>query len=210
MKKLFVVCIFVVASGVCVYGQHALGSIEGSVRDLAGHPIRGATVYAYDSAKMVGRFVKVTTISDSTGRFVLANLPQGNYRVHAYKEEDGYADTFFLFFKTNNNRAWKNVQVQGSTPVRVALQLGPKYATLRTSITDERGNPIGGTLTFWRPEDSDPQYRTGVNAESKLLVPPVSLRFQVSAKGYETWNSDIVTFRSGVTTEFVVRLRRSN
>lgn len=210
MKNVFFACLLSLLSFGVNCAQQPIGKIEGSVRDLDGHPMVSATVYAYDTAKVTGRFVRLTTISDSNGAFVLANLPPGNYRVHAYKEADGYADTFFLFFKPNSNRAWRNVQVHGPAPVKVVLELGPKCASLKISIRDERGNPIGGGLTFTRLDYSKAVYSVGVNAESRILVPPVPLRFEVSAKGYESWESRILTLRPGDTAEFTVRLTRSN
>jgi hypothetical protein len=190
--------------------QQQPATIQGSIRNLQGHPISGATVYAYDSAHLTGRFVRLTTLSESDGSFVIHNVPPGNYAVHAFKESDGYADTFWWFFRTNNTNAWKTVQVSAGRTSFVALALGPKYARLNVSIRNERGQPVGGGLSFRRVDDRDPTYRVGVNADSERLVPPVSFSFDVQAPGYQTWHSPILSPKPEESLTIVVRLTRSH
>jgi hypothetical protein len=208
--KIFILCSVILlasAGSVPAYGQQA--EIEGSVRDLQGTPISGATVYAYNTARMTGRFIRLTTSSQSDGKFVIHDVAPGSYRVHAYKETDGYADTFFAFFGTNNKNAWRGVEVSKGHTTVVALVLGPKYGKLKVSIRNERDSPISGELSFRKVDDPASAYNLGVNADSEVLVPPVPFRFEVSAEGFRRWQSEILRPRPGETLKVTVHLTRS-
>ena len=208
--KSFVLSWFILLAGAgSTLAQESLGAIKGSVRDLRGNPVGGATVYAYDTARMAGGFIRLTTVSGSDGKFVLRRVPPGSYGVHAYKESEGYPDTFFAFFGTSNKKAWRTLHVLPAATVNVVLELGPKYARLKVSIRNELGVPVSGGLSFRKTGDSTPSYSVGVNGESELLVPPVAFRFEVSANGYQTWQSKLLNLRSGETLEVTVRLIRS-
>jgi carboxypeptidase family protein len=190
------------------HAQPSLGVIEGSVWNLSGKPISGATVYAYNTDRMTGNFRRFTTVTNSHGAFALGDLPPGNYRVHAYKEADGYGDTFFYFFTTNNKSAWKNVQVTSGPAQNVKLELGPKCARLEISIKNGSEQPIKGGLSFWRAgQTGSPSYSTSVEPETSMLVPPVPFRFDVEAKGYETWHSRTFSPRSGEILKLAIQLK---
>jgi protocatechuate 3,4-dioxygenase beta subunit len=70
MKRFVVSCFILLASAGSVLAHEQLAAIEGTVRDLRGNPIAGATVYAYDTAHTMGRFIRLETISQSDGKFV--------------------------------------------------------------------------------------------------------------------------------------------
>lgn len=209
MKRFVVSCFILLAAAGSVLAQEQLAAIEGSIRDLRGSPISGATVYAYDSAHMGGRLIRVTTISLSNGKFVLDNLTPGSYSVHAYKKDEGYPDTFFAFFVANNKNAWKNAEVSEAHTAVVDLVLGPKCAKLRLSITNEAGISVSGGLSFTNDGDREPGYSTAVSDTSEVLVPAVPFRFEVSAVGYKAWRSGLLKQRSGETIKMTVRLSRS-
>jgi hypothetical protein len=163
--------------------QNNTGTIEGVILDLYDRPITDAAVYAYRPTNFRKRF---GTKTDGAGRFSLKNLPPDVFVVHAYKESEGYADTFFSFFATDNKRAWQRASVEAGSVSHVGLALGPKCATLKISIRDERGSPVksGGSLEFTRDDDPERPYSTGVRANEDVLVPPVSFRLVVS-QGYQ-------------------------
>lgn len=73
------------SSAICIHGQNIGGSISGLVTDSQGLPL--------DSAKIVAESLENGTrqlgASDSSGRFVLPSLPQGDYSLTASK--DGFA-----------------------------------------------------------------------------------------------------------------------
>lgn len=195
-----------VTTALPAYGQGA--AIAGTVHDLQGRPVVGAVVYAYDKARVVGRFIRLETRTKADGRFVIKNLLPASYRVQAYKEADGYPDPFFAFFKTNRN-AWKDVEVSANQVSTVALELGPKGARLAVSVRDEAGNPIAAGLAFQRVSEREPSYSESVDPDSVVVVPPVAFRVIVSASHFDQWQSEVLRPKSGETISLSVRLKRS-
>jgi hypothetical protein len=196
----------------------ARGTISGVVRGLNGMPVTGAKVYEYYQDNMRKRTAEVTT--DSNGRFVLDRLVPGVVYVRAYKESAGFPDTFFSFFDLKDNRkASQLVTVEaGKTFSEVVIELGPKYSTLKLSIQDEQGNPIGGSLKFTREDDPSRPYWRGVNSEGAYLVPPLPFRLEIEAKGYQKWryndgknrlDSELIKLRSGETMSLTAHLKKT-
>lgn len=202
MKVVFL-SMFILFAFTPASAQETPGSIEGVIRDLSRAPVSDASVYAYDYYNFRTR---INTTADSNGRFVLRDLPPGTYSVHAYKESDGYPDTFFSFFDVGNHNAWRREQVQAGHMTNVDLELGPKYAVLKLSIMDKKGNPLGGSIDFTRgkPGVSNPEFSTGYRPE--ILVPPVPFRFRIKAEGYRIWSSKLLSPRSGGIVSLTVRL----
>jgi hypothetical protein len=198
-------------------GKPLRGTIRGVVRELNGPPVPGATVYAYYQDNMRKRTADVTT--DSNGRFVLDHLLPGVLYVRAYKDIAGFPDTFFSFFDLDNRKASQLVTVEaGKTSNDVVIELGPKYATLKLLIQDEQGNPINGSLKFTRQDDPNRPYWRGVNSEGAYLVPPLSFRLEIEAKGYQKWryndgknrrDSDLIKLRSGETMSLTAHMKKS-
>jgi Carboxypeptidase regulatory-like domain len=209
MKRFLIALYISLAAAGSVTAQEWVGTIEGSVRDLQGKPIEGATVYAYDTAHMSGRFERHTTVSHRSGAFSLPNLPAGEYRIHAYKPSEGYADTFFLFFTTENKKAWKTVRVSGGRTAVANLSVGPKYAKLKISIRNQFGVPLGGGLSFRKMGAPSASYSIGVNADSELLVPPQAFEVEVITTDYEPWKSQVLNPRPEETINLTVRLKPS-
>lgn len=188
-----------------VSAQTEAGTIEGVVQTLKGIPIADASVYAIDLNNIRRRF-RATTSSD--GRFVLHDVPPSTYSVHAYKESEEYADTFYSFFTTKNPDAWKQVEVEAKSVNSLVLKLS-KYATLKLSISDEQDAPVSGSLTFRRVDDPERPYMAGVSPNMDILVPPVPFRFEIEAKGYEIWYSQLIKPRPGQKVSIRARLKRS-
>src|SRR5687768_11679186 len=129
MKALRLSLLLLIAFVPSVQAQQRPGSIEGFVADLSGKPITNATVYGYHVENIRYR---ITTTTDSSGKFIFKAVPPGRYNIHAYKESEGYADTMFSFFANGNKRAWRLVTVQPNQKSReISLTLGPKYAVLK-------------------------------------------------------------------------------
>ncbi len=207
MKSALLSLLILAAFPLSTSPQNLAGSIEGSVRDRSGAPVADATVYAFSTEDMRRR---MTTATDSNGRFVFSRVVPGTYDVHAYKEKEGYADSFFSFFANGNKESWKRVKVYSGPAERVLIELGPKYATLKLSIRDERGNPSGGSLKFIRIDDPARPYGRGaeMTGDTVILVPPVPFRFEIEKEGYGLWHSKLITLQSGQTISITARLKR--
>ena len=208
LNAVFLTWFILLGGAISVPATNGSGTIEVSVRDLSGSPVAGATVYIFQTEHMTGRVPRFK--ADSAGKFILRNMPPGSYEIHAYKESEGYPDTFFAFFSTDNKKAWRVVHVYADRTTNVVLELGPKYARLKLSIRNESGSVIGASLTFKRVDDPENIFTTAVNGESSLLVPPVPFRFEVAAKGYQVWQSKVLRPRSDETLNLTIQLIRSH
>ena len=210
MKTLLLILVLLFVIAASAAADNGTGTIEGSVQDLFGRPVAEATVYALNTKVTTNRIIQFTT--DSDGGFVLSNLPPGTYEVHAYKESEGYPDTYFSFFATSNKRAWRMVQVSSQRKAKVVLELGPKYARLEIVIKDELNRPAAGSLIFTRLDDAKRPYKIGssVSGETHVLVPPVAFRLEVAADGYALWQSDVLRPRSDESVPVTVRLKPSH
>jgi hypothetical protein len=202
--KAVILTLLILFGFIPVSAQTEAGTIEGVVQTIKGIPIADASVYAVDLNNVRKRF-KTTTTSD--GRFALRDIPPSTYSVHAYKESEGYADTFYAFFGMNKE-AWRRIDVQAGSSNSLVLKLS-KYATLKLSIEDEKGNPVSGSLTFRRTDNPELPYIAGASPNMNILVPPVPFRFQIEAEGYEIWNSQLIKPRSGQKVTVRARLKRS-
>src|SRR5437588_3873417 len=203
--QLATICIWI--APLVAYAQGGPGTITGAVRDLNGVPIAQATVYGIRSDDMKRR---LTTVTESDGTFRLSNLSPGTYEVRAYKESEGYPDTFFAFFHAGNDKNWRSVRVEtGRTTGHIILLLGPKYAKLKLLIVDQSGNSVGAGIWFMKGQDIRRIYGIGVAPDAELLVPPVPFRFEIEKEGYELWRSKPISLRSGQTLFVHIQLKRS-
>jgi hypothetical protein len=206
MKALLISLLLLIAVLPSARAQQRLGSIEGFVRDLSGKPITNATVYGYELDNVRHR---ITTTTDSNGKFIFNGVPPGGYNIHAYKESDGYADTMFSFFANGNKRAWRSVSVQANQKSKdVNLTLGPKYGVLKISVRDQSGNPSAASLTFIRLDDPKRPYQRGsdLSGELTMLVPAVPFRVRAERAGYKPWDSDVIRPQPGQTVSLNAQL----
>lgn len=162
------------------------GVVQGQVLDSSRKPLGGAIVYGIPNSDMDARF---HTTTDATGRFYLDNLPKGDIYLHAFKEDDGYPDNIFSFYRTSD-REWVKVDVDpGKTISDVSIELGQRVAYLKIDISDEAGNALeqGAQLICTRP-DMPGDYKRGVSAEESVPIPAVPFRVTVEVDGYEPWH----------------------
>lgn len=205
MRALLISLLLLIAVVPSTQAQESLGSIEGFVRDLSGKPITDATVYGYRVENVRHR---ITTTTDSSGKFIFREVSPGGYNIHAFKESEGYADTMFSFFANGNKKAWRPVSVQANRKININLTLGPRYAVLKISIRDQNGNPSGASLTFIRLDDPKRPYQRGgdLSGDVSMLVPAVPFRLRVEREGYTPWDSDVLRPQSGQTVSVNARL----
>ena len=154
-------------------------------------------VYAIRLGNNDRRTRRNAVTTDDSGRFSLSNLPDGEYTIRAFKEEDGYPDLTFSFYSAAYDAVdWPQISIVNETTVEdvivhlaspqcgrllitvIDAQTNKKIRDAQVSLNHE-GNPktllISGTN---RPDDS-----------FNLLVPPdVVVDLKVSAPGYRDWH----------------------
>jgi hypothetical protein len=172
-------------------------AIKGIVTTNGGQPVSNAVVYTSRLGSSDGLTRPNAVTTDDKGRFRLSNLPDGQYTIRAFKEEEGYPDLTFSFYSAAYNAVnWPKITIVDNTTVEdvVVHVASPKAGRLLITVIDAKtnkkirdaqvslnheGNPktmlISGTN---RPDDS-----------FNLLVPPdVAVDLKVSAPGYRDWN----------------------
>ncbi|MEN3330509.1 MAG: Carboxypeptidase regulatory-like domain [Acidobacteriota bacterium] len=181
--------------------NHSFGknsaAIEGIVTTSAGEPVKKAMVYArrLGNSEKLTRRNSVTT--DDLGRFSLSNLPDGEYTIRAFKEEDGYPDLTFYFYSVAYEAVkWPKVTiVKGMTVDDVIVQLAsPKCGRLLISVIDVETNKTIRDAEVSLNHQGNPKTLliSGANKPDgsfNLLVPPdVALDLKISAPGYRDWH----------------------
>ncbi|MCA1578662.1 MAG: carboxypeptidase-like regulatory domain-containing protein [Acidobacteria bacterium] len=172
-------------------------AIKGIVTTSGGEPVSKAMVSAsrLGSSEMRTRRNAVTT--DDQGRFSLSNLPDGEYTIRAYKEEDGYPDLTFSFYSEAYNAVhWPQITiVNGTTVEDVIVHLaGPKGGRLLITVVDAETNKKIREAQVSLTHAGNPKTLliSGANRSDysfNLLVPPdVVVDLKVSAPGYRVWH----------------------
>src|SRR5437879_2084936 len=85
------------------------GSIEGTVINEAGEPVKGATAFAHPMDRpMVG--IVPQAVTDETGHFVIRNLQWGKWSVSGAKENEKYPNLNMAFYDGMRKRIrlWPN------------------------------------------------------------------------------------------------------
>jgi len=171
--------------------DHAVfGAIDGTVVDLEGRPIGDARVYATWSHNDPDSRIRVEVLTDRSGQFHLPSVPAGTATIHAYKIQDGYADTSIPFFLTNPKSIRVVTAAADMTTSGVELQLGPKGGRLTGSVVDAKtGQPLpAATFKLIRAPDPGIWVATGLDETGRLLAPStIGFRLEVFADHYRSW-----------------------
>ena len=129
-----VICASVLAlfSGLAVLASPGTGSIQGTVVDRHGKPVRDARVIA--SLLGAPEPDEKSARTDANGRFVVPDLPWGKYRVGAEKPEEGYPNMSLTFYSN------------GPEPAPVSLNPAKPQANLHLTIKSKAG-VLSGTVS---------------------------------------------------------------
>ena len=172
-------------------------AIKGIVTTSGGEPISKAMVYVrrLENGEVLTRLNSVTT--DDQGRFSLSNLPDGEYTIRAYKEEDGYPDLTFSFYSEAYSAVrWPQITiVNGTTVEDVVVHLAsPKCGRLLIYVIDAETNKKIQDAEVSLNHEGKPKTLliSGANRPDysfNLLIPPdVVVDLKVSAPGYRDWH----------------------
>jgi hypothetical protein len=201
--------------------ERGFGAISGFVIDENGHPVALANVYSMPSSQPTnGRVMSVQT--DKDGKFLLQSVPPGLNTVHAYKEDDGYPDTFFAFYVTDR-RAIPQVTVYQQQVANVVVQLGPKAGKMVIQVFDVDTNERidNAAVELKRPGDPNAYVSLScipseTSGSCEILVPPLPTNIKASKSGYAEQDltgqlgsqTGVATLTPGETKHLTIHLRR--
>ena len=182
MKKLGI--IFLVLFAFVAAFASEKGSISGIVVNEMGTPVPGAKVYVRDMHRASMKAVEYFD-ADQNGNFKISDLPFGEYRVSAKKEEQNYADTGWAFH--GNHQSPVTVLSKQEPRSYVIVKLPPPAGVLQIVV-------MGGTssdklknasLNLARVEDPKKFLSCSANTVFPTFIPSnVPVTVEVTAPGY--------------------------
>ncbi|HEX8708793.1 MAG TPA: carboxypeptidase-like regulatory domain-containing protein [Pyrinomonadaceae bacterium] len=194
-------------------------AISGRVIDADGQPVPAALV-SVEPVGVINR-TRPQVETNQDGEFTIEGLGPGTYKLHAAKEEAGYAPTDSAF-RSDDSVLEPYVSVNENQVVRdVSVHLGHRGAWLVGQVVGSRTNQPVETaqITLRRVDDAGKFFRTGINDRGrakggfKLLVPTVPFTIEVSAPGYRDWHygglnrtTKAVRLAPGETRKLIVAL----
>jgi hypothetical protein len=155
-------------------------AIKGIVTTSGGEPVSRAMVYASGLGNAETRTRRNVVTTDDQGRFNLSNLPDGEYTIRAFKEEDGYPDlTFSIYSEAYIAVHWPRITiVNGTTVDDVIVHLAsPKCGRLVITVIDAKTNKKIRDAQVSLNHEGNPKALliSGTNRPNdsfNLLVPP--------------------------------------
>jgi hypothetical protein len=131
---------------------------------------------------------EITYGSDDAGRFVIPNVKWGSYTLQGMKVDDGYPDTFLLFYRYHV--AQPTVTLSPDEPLAdVVVPIGPKAGRILPVVTDAAtGAAIDSSEITLYMSGSVP-LSASFPGDSKNILAPASIVFSIGvhAKGYADW-----------------------
>src|SRR5215472_3119090 len=162
IRLLFFWCLTFIFS-VSLVSQTTAGRIRGTVRDMTGAVLPGATITITDEQRATNRVLT----TDETGSYVAPNLPPGVYQVLAKAKG----------FKNVERR---NIAVEVATDLALDFDLSPGSVTETIVISEETplidtiSSTLGGTLSNREINDLP---LNGRNYENLLQLRPGVMRY---------------------------------
>jgi outer membrane receptor protein involved in Fe transport len=117
-KVLVLVAFMIVFTAVQMFGQAVDGTLLGSLTDVSGAVVAGATVTATEAGTGIAR----STQSNASGNYTFSNLPPGNYGVRA--EAPGF-----------KKESRQQLRVEVNSTVRVDMTMQPGAVTETVEVT---------------------------------------------------------------------------
>ena len=172
------------------------GNVSGTVYDVDGNPLEGATV-SWDSYQLGLEKQSLSTVTDSNGNFFLSNIPIGNIIITVVKEK--YA-------------ICRQVSVNSGETTSDDFHVEP-VSSLEGHVYDSNLNlPISGALLEITIDAWNIILQTKTDSTGKYYYPCIALgshSITVSSPGYSSQTTQ-VTINTGETTEADFKLAPSS
>jgi hypothetical protein len=189
------------------------GTIEGTVLDQNGLPVRGARVYAepIDGVNTNHGTRLNSAVSDTNGKFVLPGVVAGLNLVMAGKEQEGFCNTLFAALTEDVAVVPRVVVTAGEVSRGVAVVLST-CAKLSGTVSDATtGMPMpGAQIRLIREDDPKLDVLIASNRYGKFefTVPNIPYTLEVSAPGYEGWKRSGIRLAAKGMADLEIRLRK--
>ena len=127
-----------------------VGEIKGTVTDLNGRPVSGATVFAVPQGLALDDMTPRSVKTDSKGRFDFrGGFQLEAYKLYSRKEEDSYPDPLNYFYAKSQDDAPQVDLTPDHPSATVTVKLGDKAAVIVGRVIDsDTGDILRATVYF--------------------------------------------------------------
>jgi len=169
----------------------AVGSVEGTVLDDAGHAVENAVISIQpEDVQVTGKLMEGRSRKD--GKFSIAGVPKGKSFIFAGKPSDGYPDEQYAVFAPKGVALNSIVIEQGKTTADVIVRLPKRGGTITGKIVDfETGRPVlTARIHLYQADDPDRDISTSTNPDGifNFAVPAIAYKMEVAAPHYKSWD----------------------
>jgi hypothetical protein len=198
------------------FGQTAQTTISGRVIDSDGRAVAGATALAIPFGE--GRLAH--SVTDANGAYEIVTTYQGQLRVTAHKESDGYPNTLGVLFI--GDESFPVVETMpGGVLKNVNIQLPPPDGILTGTVHDAQtgGKVPQARVTLRKVDAPDVMYSSYLRDDGTFLfaLPPKPITLEITAPGYKTWRyvdgsdatrNEYLYLKHGSRSEISIELER--
>ena len=127
-----------------------LGEIKGSVTDVNGNSVRGATVVAVPQELNFENIAPRSTTTNAAGEFDFhGGFELGTYKLYSKKDADGFPDSADSFYADPKAEPPKIELTEDHPTASTTVILGEKAAVLAGRVADvDTGAPLKAKLVF--------------------------------------------------------------
>jgi hypothetical protein len=171
-------------------GSAQTGLVDGHIVDADGKAVFGATVSVMSLDKTdSGR--PPSSLTDEEGKFILASLPIGKYRIYVWKDADGVPNARMVLFESSNPH-YSEVTIRANEISHAnTIKLPPPYGRLTLHIVDAKTKlPIAlSRCTLTRMDVPNRMYATdSIISEFSFLLPDSPISLRITSSGYKDWS----------------------
>jgi len=164
------------------------GSIDGTVTDEDGKPVKGATVTSMPLGVPLATLIPQAE-TDEKGYFSIHHLWLVRYAIGAKKEDEGYADATIQFY---SDGAFETATLTDDHPTAtIAIRLGPKAGVLMGTVADAvTGAPLMPCVELIRASEPNNFLSASglVKSHYRLLIPAdKDVLMRISLDAYKPW-----------------------
>ena len=183
--------------------------LRGEVLDGKHLPVSGAKIVFHREGRIGG--VMPLVLTDDQGRFQVATLLPGTYKVGAFKDEDGFGNPDYAFYGSTHSEE-PTVVITRDKTTTIRINLGDPMGRLSAEIRDAATHELLNSSRFRLSVADNPQVYIDTNPDTSAHfiqpVPSVPIICEVRMPGYVAWTSSRILIQRGEIRHITVLLKK--